>query len=525
MGSKPNVLFIMTDQHRADHLGFMGNPTVRTPNFDRLAASGCVFDNAWVANPVCMPNRSTILTGRLPTAHGVIFNDRSLDWYANTFVRQLRDDGYRTALLGKSHLQHGMSRNSVVEHRGQGAYLQSAPAGWDQYEDYERYSESLPEDPDDFYGFERISLSIDHGARITGHHLQWALSQGADREQILAPQDASAPGHKRSDQWWQIYEAPYEERFHSTRFVTEQTLEFVEQATAQDQPWMAMCSYPDPHHPMSPPAPWFDRHHPQDMPLPWTRHDSLEHAPAHLRLFQSIHPRDQRDWVAPCGYGDDTLLGQAIAATYGMIEMVDHGVGQLMKQLDDLDIRDNTIVVFTSDHGDMMGDHGLFLKGFMHYRGTLQVPMVISAPSLAPSRTQGLASSLDLAPTLLDLCGLAEYDGIQGHSLKPMLEDPRARVRDHVLIEDDIATITAKLTPIPGKTRTVITEQYRYTRNSQGEEQLFDLVEDPDEMLDLTAESHPRRPQMIEVLADALIAADDAAKGAPTQDIHIPGLS
>ena len=106
MTKKPNVLFIMTDQHRADHVGFMGNSTVRTPNLDALAASGCVFDNAWVANPVCMPNRATILTGRLPTAHGVIFNDRSLDWYANTFVRQLRSSGYRTALLGKSHLQH-----------------------------------------------------------------------------------------------------------------------------------------------------------------------------------------------------------------------------------------------------------------------------------------------------------------------------------------------------------------------------------------------------------------------------------
>ena len=91
----------MTDQQRADHVGFMGNRVVRTPHLDSLAASGCVFDNAWVSNPVCMPNRSTILTGRMPTAHGVIFNDRSLDWYANTFVRQLRADGYRTALLGK----------------------------------------------------------------------------------------------------------------------------------------------------------------------------------------------------------------------------------------------------------------------------------------------------------------------------------------------------------------------------------------------------------------------------------------
>ena len=286
-----------------------------------------------------------------------------------------------------------------------------------------------------------------------------------------------------------------------------------------------MCSYPDPHHPMSPPAPWFERHRAEDMPLPSSRHDSLEHAPAHLRLFQSIHPKDQRDWVAPCGFGSDELLGQAIAATYGMIEMVDHGVGQLMRQLDDLGIRDNTIVVFTSDHGDMMGDHGLFLKGFMHYRGTLQVPMVVSAPTLSPSRIQGLASSLDLAPTLLDLCGLTEYDGIQGRSLKPMLENSAERVRDHVLIEDDVATITAKLTPIPGKTRTVITEPYRYTRNSKGEEQLFDLLEDPDEMEDLTIGSHPARPQMMEILTDALIAADDAAKGAPTRDIHIPVLS
>ena len=525
MTKKPNVLFIMTDQHRADHVGFMGNSTVRTPNLDALAASGCVFDNAWVANPVCMPNRATILTGRLPTAHGVIFNDRSLDWYANTFVRQLRSSGYRTALLGKSHLQHGMSRNSVVEHRGRGAYLDRDPAGWDQHENYERYIDSLPADPQDFYGFERIALSIDHGARITGHHLQWALERGAAKEQVLTPHDASAPGNKRSDAWWQIYEAPYEEGFHSTRFVTERTLKFVAEATERGEPWMAMCSFPDPHHPMSPPAPWFDRHKPEDMALPATRHDSLEHAPAHLRLFQSIHPKNQRDWVAPCGYGDDALLAEAIAATYGMIEMVDDGVGKLMQQLDDLGIQDNTIVVFTSDHGDMMGDHGLFLKGFMHYRGTLQVPMMIAVPGLPASRIPGLASSLDLAPTLLDLCGVADYDGIQGLSLRPVLENNTRRVRDHVLIEDDIATITAKLTPIPGKTRTVITEQYRYTRNSKGEEQLFDLIADPDEMKDLTTSPHSARAQMMEVLADALIAADDAAKGAPTQATPIPGLS
>lgn len=280
---------------------------------------------------------------------------------------------------------------------------------------------------------------------------------------------------------------------------------------------MAMCSFPDPHHPISPPAPWFARHDAADMPLPRSRHDPLTHAPAHLRAFQRLHPADQRDWVAPCGYGNDRLLGQAIAATYGMIEMVDDGVGRLLEQLDSLGVRDNTIVIFTSDHGDMMGDHGLFLKGFMHYRGTLQVPLLIDAPNLPAQRTHGLASSIDIAPTLLQLCNLRSYEGIQGHSLLPMLQTTDARVRDYVLVEDDIATVTAKLTPIPAKTRTVITEQYRYTRNVKGEEQLFDLLADADEMQDLTAQPHPARGAMIEVLTDALIAADDAARGAPTE--------
>ncbi|MEC8075430.1 MAG: sulfatase-like hydrolase/transferase, partial [Pseudomonadota bacterium] len=254
-------------------------------------------------------------------------------------------------------------------------------------------------------------------------------------------------------------------------------------------------------------------------------HDPLEHAPAHLRLFHGVHPAKQRDWDDPCGFGNDRLLSQAIAATYGMIEMVDEGVGQILRQLEELGVRDNTIIVFTSDHGDMMGDHGLFLKGFMHYRGTLQVPLIIDAPGMPALRSCGLSSSIDIAPTLLELCSLAGYDGIQGKSLTPMLADAAARVRDHVLIEDDVATITAKLTPIPAKTRTVITEQYRYTRNSKGEEQLMDLIADPDEMRDLTAEQHPDRALMMEALADALIDADDAGRGAPTQGGHIAGLA
>jgi arylsulfatase A-like enzyme len=514
----PNVLFLITDQQRADHTGFMGNRQVRTPHLDGLAARGMVFENTWVSNPVCMPNRSTILTGRMPTSHGVVFNDRSLDWNANTFARRLKKSGYRTALIGKSHLQHGMSRNSVVPYRGEPANFSPYAPGWDAIEHADRYLADGCSDPEDFYGFSRIELSIDHGARITGHHLRWALEQGAVEADLLVEYGPDAPGANRSDEWWQIYRPLYDERFHSTNFVAERSIAFIESCTAAGEPWMLWCSFPDPHHPLTPPGEWFDRHRPEDMTLPESRTDTLADAPEHLRIFRALHPKDQRDWVTPCGFGSDRLLRQAIAATYGMIEMADDRIGRILSTLDRLGVRDDTLIVFTSDHGDMMGDHSLFLKGFMHYRGTLQVPLIIDAPGLAAGRTRSLASSIDLAPTVLGLCDVQGYDGIQGKDLAPVLTDPESMVRDCVLIEDDIAEITARLTPIPARTRTLITPEYRYTRNSKGEEQLFNLREDPDEMRDLKRIDEAVRMAMVERLADALMAADDSARGAPASE-------
>ena len=517
MAQKPNVLFIITDQQRADHVGFMGHPSLRTPHLDALAAQGRVFRNAWVANPVCMPNRCSIMTGRLPTAHSVIFNDRSLPWNANTFVRQFRAAGYRTALLGKSHLQHGQSRNAVLPYAGEGPEGDPFPPSWNAVEDEERYWEDPIPAPEDFYGFEHLALSIDHGARMSGHHLRWALSQGADRPSLVHDYDADAPGAHRSPRWWQIYQPPYGEELHSTHFVAEETMAVIREGAERGEPWLAFCSFPDPHHPLTPPGDWFFRHRPEDVTLPASRFDDLAEAPAHLRHLASIHPKDQRTWVAPCGYGDDALLAEALAATYGMIEMIDDRVGQILACLEASGQAENTIVVFTSDHGDMMGDHGLFLKGFMHYRGTLQVPLVIRAPGVVPGATEALASSLDLAQTLLELCDLNAYEGMQGHSLVPLLEDGQQAVRTHVLVEDDVAPIVARRTPIPGKTRTLITERYRYTRNSKGEEQLFDLQADPDEMTDLARRDPTLRASLLEQLTDALLAADDAARNTPVR--------
>ena len=124
---------------------------------------------------------------------------------------------------------------------------------------------------------------------------------------------------------------PYDERFHSTTFVAERTIDFIENAAQEDAPWMAWCSFPDPHHPMTPPGQWFGRHDPADMELPESRTDDLADAPAHLKIYKDTPPTAQRNWVAPCGFGNDQLLREAIAATYGMIEMID-GAGHWLQQ-------------------------------------------------------------------------------------------------------------------------------------------------------------------------------------------------
>jgi arylsulfatase A-like enzyme len=514
--SQPNVLVIITDQHRADHTGFMGNQVVQTPNLDALAARGTVFENTWVANPVCMPNRSSIMTGRMPSAHGVVFNDRSLEWGANTHVRQFRSAGYRTGLFGKSHLQHGMSRNSVHRAKMPATVDHDYPDRWDSLEHFEEYEDGLPDWPDDFYGFGQVELSIDHGARVTGHQLHWALDKGARYEDLVVPYSGEAPAGSRSDRWWQVYQPPYDPSIHSTTFVTERAIAFVEDAAAAGEPFYAWASFPDPHHPFTPPGEYFDRHNPADMDLPSSVNDPLEHGPAYLRHVQASPPTEQRTWVSPCGATDHDLLREAIAATYGMIECIDDGVGQIMAALERLGQLDNTIVVFTSDHGDMMGDHGLMLKGFMPFTGTCRVNLVVADPRRESARTTSLVSSIDLAPTLLDLCEVPLHDGIQGRSLAPVLDDATVAVRDHVLIEDDLRKMTAERVGLPHRIRTIVTDDnMKYTRFSSGDTMLFDLNADPNEVDEISHRDAAATAAGNERLVDALLAATDDARGAP----------
>lgn len=507
---RPNVLFVITDQQRADHVGFGGNDVVRTPHLDALAARGMVFESAWVSNPVCMPNRSTIATGRMPSAHGVVFNDRSLDWGANTFIRRFRNAGYRTALIGKSHLQNGVSRLTSAAIDGAGVGADPWWDGWNRLEYHEQFEHGLPDWPDDFYGFDTVELSLDHGANVAGHHLQWALERGARRDDLVVPQTADNPKRRGSEHWWQVYDPPYDEEFHSSSFVADRTIAFIEDAAAQGTPWLAWASFPDPHHPFTPPGPWYDRHDPDDIALPPTFDDPLDGAPRYLKFFQSRTVHDMNRWVDVVGATSPEVTRAAIAANYGTIEMIDDRVGRILAAVERLDQTNDTIVVFTSDHGDMMGDHGLLLKGLMHYRGTLQVPFVIADPRRSPGRTASLASSVDLGPTLMDLCDVDGYRGVQGHELTPVLDDPDVEVRDHVLVEDDLA---ARIGFVPSRTRTIITSTHRYTRHDTGEDGLYELGTADDERTNLTGSRPDLRNELVERLTDSLLTHADTARG------------
>jgi arylsulfatase A-like enzyme len=509
--TRPNFLFIVTDQHRADHTGFGGNEIVRTPHLDRLAARSVRFDRAIVANPICMPNRSSIATGRLPSVHGTRMNGIALDWGAYTFMRSLREHGWRTAHFGKCHLQNmGIlrpARDMLLRNAAPGeAAAAQWPAGWDAWEDEERHKRERVEMPSDYYGFETVDLVVDHSDVCSGHYYQWLLEQGVDPT-TLQGQANALPFDAKSRQVWKT-RVP--EALYSTSYVTQRTVEYLEtRARTPDAPWLAFCSYPDPHHPFTPPGKYFEMYDPEKIPLPATFSDPHSGSVPHLcRMIQN--PGMQRAAIAPFAPTAEQFR-QMAAAEYGMISMIDDGIGAVLDSLERTGQSARTFVIFTSDHGDVFGDHGLMLKGAMHYEGCVRVPLTIAGPGIEPASSRSLASSLDLAQTTLELAGVPAHHGMQGVSLVPLLANPGAKVRDHVLIEEEqMADLLGVGRPL--RMRTLVTEDSRLTLYDGSEEgELFDLERDPRELENLWSrlDARSRRNELVERLARLLMEYSD----------------
>ncbi|MCD2262876.1 sulfatase-like hydrolase/transferase [Dietzia aurantiaca] len=481
---RPNFVLIMADQLRADHLGFGGNAVVKTPNLDTLAARGTEFTRTYVANPICMPNRASLLTSRVPSAHGTRFNGISLDQDANTFVRALRAAGYRTSLVGKAHLQN--YGNAPEFARAITANGPSSPGveprrapGWDRWENQELHSEGLVDMPEDYYGFDHVELAIDHADYSGGHYEHWLRAQGFDPAKRTVEHAA-----QRYDGWDQVYQPAMPEELYPTSWVGTRSVEAITTAAESGEPFFLQCSFPDPHHPFAPPGRFYDMYDPAEIPLPETFYDSHEGSSKRIRNMINHRGEQRGGEMAPFAPSEEQFR-QAAAKEYGAISFIDEMVGKVVQSLSEAGVLDNTVIIVTSDHGDMFGDHGLLLKMGLHYEGCVRVPLTFTGPGVGASSSNGLTSSLDIGPTILDLAGVPGYTGIQGHSLVPALTDPGHRVRDALYIEEDQMFDAFRL-GIPTQLRTAITDDARVTvLHGSDDGELFDLRNDRNEMHNL----------------------------------------
>ena len=261
---RPNILFILTDQLRPDHTGFGGNDIVKTPNLDKLAAKSRRFTRAYCPTPSCGPSRNSIMTGRMPSTNGSWTNALSLDPDANTFPRVLHRSGYHTGLIGKSHLQDCINRTpgegGVLDlsklnlkpcpPEGEGRAVERpwmAQSDWDKYERHWFHAQGPVEMPEDYYGFSHVELTMTHNDKAGGHHYWWVKEQGGDPDSFGGVENAV----KVSPDWNQIWESNTPLEYYSTTYIKERSINYIEQHAADDDPFLLVASFPDPHHPFA----------------------------------------------------------------------------------------------------------------------------------------------------------------------------------------------------------------------------------------------------------------------------------
>jgi arylsulfatase A-like enzyme len=523
---RPNFLFIITDQHRADHLGCCGNPIVQTPNIDSLAASGARFERFYTATPICMPNRATFMTGRMPSLHGVRQNGIPLSLTATTFVDVMRAAGYDTALIGKCHLQSingnipvvGMPErspnrpmppehlreadNTLTKH---GRYDQELPSTWHNEPDFEP---SLP-----YYGFSHVDLAIGHADKAVGHYARWLNARHSDPDSLRGAKNQLPGNDYVAPQAWRTR---IPEELYPTSYVAERTIAFLERhENSHNKPFFIQCSFPDPHHPFTPPGKYWNMYDPRSVSLPLSFNSAERPIPSHLRKLY-----DERELGRSNRNGQRVFAiteretREAIALTYGMITMIDDAIGRIIARLKALGLAEDTVVIFNSDHGDFMGDHQLLLKGALHYQGLVRVPFIWADPA---ARNPGVVNShlcgtLDLAKTILHRAELEGHNGMQGESLLPAVEGKETG-HDSLVIEEH------QRRGYMGfdnnfRARTLMTRDYRLTLY-QGVDwgELYDLANDPAEMRNLWDEPElkQKRNDLIEGLARQMMALSESS--------------
>jgi arylsulfatase A-like enzyme len=388
----PNILWYCADQQRFDTIGALGNPHAHTPNLDRLVAEGVAFTHAYCQSPICTPSRASFLTGRYPSGVRINTNGNTHFHRDEPLVtRRLADAGYLGGLIGKLHLAGACyGREARVDDGYTFVRYSHAPRpDWPRGHDYHDWLVAQGVDP-----FELL--------QVPGYRAVGVMEPSAERDNVPPP-------------------------LHQTTWATEQAMQFIDEAG--DQPWVLSVNVFDPHPPYNPPWEYYRRFDPATLPGPRFRDSDLAHQTGLAAVDFQSRPE------TPEEMGATTIQ----ALYYAMIEQVDAQFGQLVDFLDRTGRREDTLVIYMSDHGEALGDHGLTHKGCRFFDGLTRVPLIWSWPGHIATavRSSALVELTDIAPTLMDLASLPIPDRMQGRSLMSLLtgEAPPDTHRDFVRCE------------------------------------------------------------------------------------------
>lgn len=514
---RPNFLIFLTDQWHPGCLGFAGHPVVRTPNLDRLAASGVQFTRAYTPQPLCMPARASLFTGLNPRGHRVRMNGIPLDATIPTFTGALAEAGYRTHSCGKIHLACGSPPRGTKKKRTPPGQYPRLRWLWEQGR--------LDEMPLPYYGLQGVDVCDGHATGSWGHYVDWLKREHPREARLffdavaLEPPSPARNLFNRSSFKWALPAA-----LHPMTWIADRSIDFLrragrEQVRGKEQPFCLFCSFQEPHPPFAPPREYAYRHDPGDVPPPIGRDGEHDQLPPHFQAMRedeivtSGNPAQPMKWTDP-------YRAECAAHYYSLIEMLDDQVGRVLKELEASGQSENTVILFLADHGEALGDHGLWGKGPYHFDSVIRVPLVVACPARFRGGVvhEGVVSLLDFAPTLLDFAGVGIPEGVvpaepeaptapsawPGRSLRNVLSGVDSSAAGRAVVEMDEDYLGFKM-------RTLVTRRHRltcYSGQSYGE--FFDLQEDPEELNNLWNDQACRglRDELRLELLDELMRTD-----------------
>ncbi len=459
--TKYNILLITSDQQRRDSIGIYANgKPAKTPNLDALGNDGIVYDRAYTPHATCTPARSSILTGQYASRHGAYTIGTALDWNCLKVSDLLKNDGYETYAVGKMHFR-------PVSTAGE---FESVPniLDFDFWREH-KYT---------YYGFDNCQLLNRHSSS----ELSWGMDYGVwlMEKHGFTRKDCEKYFDGRHLESWDL---PREA--HQSVYVAEKTIEAInDKKNDSKKPFFIWASFPDPHAPLVAPAPYDTLFDPKEVSYLPPKDGEFDDKPACYRqLFEAGHPKElpfSDKYIIPSAYSlrawteDD--IRQGIAIHNGMVTLMDEEIGRIIAALKNTGQYDNTIIIFTCDHGDTLGNHGFSGKGLPAYEEVYNIPFIIKLPesmNRAGERTQALAGLQDIAPTLLALNGLEVPETMQGITLFSAPE------RQNFVVEN-------RLVEKGFYQKMIISQNYKlvvYENSNDGE--LYDLVNDRDQYCNL----------------------------------------